>query len=87
MMHVRAVYTICVIAYYINKYLSNMRKSLGEKEYLNSKELYAPFKDKDIVVLEHSQTGLTTAKGVQLPKATSDLIEKLSMGHILWKTR
>jgi len=87
MMHVKAVYTICVIAYYINKYLSNLRKSLGEKEYLNSKELYAPFKDKDIVVLEDRQTGLTTMKGVQLPKASSDLIEKLSMGHILWKTR
>ena len=42
--HVSAVYTICMIAYFLNKYLSNQRKLLGEKDFLNSKELYAPFK-------------------------------------------
>jgi hypothetical protein len=39
---------------------------LGEKEYLNSKELYAPFRDKDIAVLEDKQTGRTSVKAVQL---------------------
>ncbi len=85
--HVRAVYTICIIAYYINKYLSNQRKSFGEKEYLNSKELYSPFRDKDMAVLEDNQTGRTTVKAVQLPEATLNLIEKLGMGHILWKSK
>lgn len=83
-LHVKAVYTICIMAYYINKYLSNQRKSLGEKDYLNSKELYAPFRDKDIVVFEDKQTGLTTIKPVELPKDTLNLIDKLGMGHILY---
>jgi len=86
-LHVQAVYTICIIAYYINKYLSNQRKLLGEKDYLNSKELYAPFKDKDIAVLEDKQTGQAIVKAVQLPENTLNLIEKLGMGHILWKSQ
>ncbi len=86
-LHVQAVYTICIIAYYINKYLSNQRQALGEKEYLNSKELYAPFRDKDIAVLEDQQTGRTSVKAVQLPESTLSLIEKLKMGHILWDAR
>ena len=86
-LHVQAVYTICIIAYYINKYLSNQRKSFGEKDYLNSKELYAPFRDKDIAILEDKQTGLTAAKAVQLPKDTKNLIKKLGMGHIVWESQ
>ena len=50
--HVKAVYTICILAYFINRYLSNQRKAIGEKDFLNSKELYAPFKDIDITTLE-----------------------------------
>ncbi|QII12864.1 hypothetical protein KsCSTR_34850 [Candidatus Kuenenia stuttgartiensis] len=38
--HVKAVYTICILAYFINRYLSNQRKAIGEKDFLNSKELY-----------------------------------------------
>jgi len=57
--HVKAVYTICILAYFINKYLSNQRKEIGGKDFLNSKELYAPFKDIDIATLEDSNTGQT----------------------------
>ena len=32
--HVKAVYTICILAYFINRYLANQRKSIGEKDYL-----------------------------------------------------
>ena len=49
--HVKAVYAICILAYVMNKYLSNQRKAVGEKDYLNSKELYAPFKNIDFVTL------------------------------------
>jgi len=85
--HVQAVYTICIIAYFINRYLANQRKVLGEKDFLNSKALYAPFRDKDIAVLEDSQNGQTSVKSVQLPQETLALIEQLGMGHILWQTR
>src|SRR4030043_2442994 len=68
--HVKAVYTICIQSYFINRYLSNQRIALGEKDFLNSKELYAPFKDIDISTLENSKTGQTVKKGVTIPQAT-----------------
>ena len=65
--HVEAVYTVCILGYFTNKYLSNQRKAIGEKDYLNSKELYAPFKDIDIATLEDSNTGQRIKKAVELP--------------------
>lgn len=82
--HVGAVYTICMIAYFINKYLSNLRKMLGEKDYLNSKELYAPFKDIDIVTLEDANTGKVLKKGVRLPKFSESLLKKLGLYHVVF---
>jgi transposase len=49
--HVKVVYTICILAYFLNKLLANQRKRACEKDYLNSKELYAPFKNIDFVAL------------------------------------
>jgi transposase len=80
--HVEAVYTICILAYFINKYLSNQRKAIGEKDYLNSKELYAPFKDIDIAILEDSNTGQTIKKAVMLPPDTKKLLERIEMLHV-----
>lgn len=80
--HVEAVYTICILAYFVNKYLSNQRKAIGEKDYLNSKELYAPFKDIDIATLEDSNTGHTIRKAVKLPPDTKDLLERIGMTHV-----
>jgi len=80
--HVRAVYTICILGYFINKYLSNQRKAIGEKDFLNSKELYAPFKDIDIATLQNRNTGHTIKKAVQLPPDTKRLLEKLEMAHV-----
>ncbi|MCK4487301.1 MAG: hypothetical protein KAU38_11140, partial [Desulfobacterales bacterium] len=71
--HVKAVYTICILAYFINRHLSNQRKAIGEKDFLNSKELYAPFKDIDIATLEDNNTGQTIKKAVQLPSGTKRL--------------
>jgi transposase len=80
--HVKAVYTICILAYFINRYLANQRKSIGEKDFLNSKELYAPFKDIDIATLEDSNSGYTLKKGVKLPASTKALLEKLSLQQV-----
>ena len=80
--HVKAVYTICILAYFINKYLSNQRKAIGEKDFLNSKELYAPFKDIDIATLEDSNTGHTIKIAVKLPLETKRLLEKIEMTHV-----
>ena len=80
--HVKAVYTICILAYFLNKFLANQRKASGEKDYLNSKELYAPFKDIDYVSFFDPISGVTVRKSVQLPQKTTSVLEKIGMSHI-----
>lgn len=81
--HVRAVYTICILAYFINRYLANQRKQIEEKDFLNSRELYAPFKDIDLVTLKDDHTGRTMKKAVQIPQPTQRLLEKIGMAYIV----
>jgi transposase len=81
--HVKAVYTICILAYFINKYLSNQRKAIGEKDFLNSNELYAPFKDIDIITLEDSNSNQIIKKAVELPPETKKLLEAIGMLHVV----
>jgi len=80
--HVKAVYTICVLAYFLNRYLANQRKATGEKDFLNSHELYAPFKDIDIATLADSNTGESIQKAVELPESTMNLLKRIGMSHI-----
>jgi transposase len=80
--HVKAVYTICILAYFINRYLANKRKATGEKDFLNSNKLYAPFKDIDIATLTDSNTGQSIQKSVELPASTMKLLERIGMSHI-----
>jgi len=80
--HVKAVYTICILAYFINRYLANQRKSTGENDYLNSKELYAPFKDIDIATLEDSRSGYILKKAAKLPESTTALLARLSLPQV-----
>jgi transposase len=80
--HVKAVYTICILAYFLNKFLANQRKSTGEKDYLNSKELYAPFKNIDFVTLFDPISGQSATKSVELPEKTKNVLEKIGMSHV-----
>ena len=80
--HVKAVYTICILAYFLNKFLANQRKAVGEKDYLNSKELYAPFKNIDFVTLFDRISGETVTKPVELPEETRSILEKIGMPHV-----
>jgi transposase len=80
--HVKAVYTICILAYFINRHLANQRKATGEKDFLNSHELYAPFKDIDIATLTDKNTGETMQKAVELPANITKLLEKIGMSHV-----
>ena len=57
--HVKAVYTICVLSYFINRYLSRKRQKSEDKDYLNSKQLYAPLKSCKLVTLLETLAGLT----------------------------
>ncbi len=80
--HVKAVYTICMLAYFLNKFLANRRKAAGEKDFLNSKELYAPFRDIDYVSLLDPKSGQSITKSVELPPRTKDILEKIEMLHL-----
>ena len=80
--HVKAVYTICILAYFLNKFLANRRKAVGEKDYLNSKELYAPFKNIDFVTLFDPISGETVTKPVELPEETRSILENIGMPHV-----
>lgn len=77
--HVKAVYTICILSYFINRHLANRRKEMGDKDFLNSKELYAPFKDIDIATLSDPRTGRRIQKAVRLPSKTKTLLEKIAL--------
>ncbi len=81
--HVRAVYTICILAYFINRTLANQRKAIEEKDFLNSRELYAPFRDIDLVTFEDGRTGRFVKKAVNIPPHTQRLLEKIGMSHIV----
>jgi hypothetical protein len=81
--HVRAVYTICILAYFINRYLANQRKEIEGKNFLNSKELYAPFRDIDLVTLEDGRNGRIVKKAVNIPQQTQRLLDKIGMSHIV----
>jgi transposase len=81
--HVKAVYTICMLSYFLNRYLANRRKAIEDKDFLNSKELYAPFRDIDIATLVDSKTGKIFKKGVNLPQEIKTLLEKISLQHVV----
>ena len=81
--HVKAVYTICILAYFLNKFLANQRKTGGEKDYLNSKELYAPFSNIDFVTLFDKISGKSITKSVELTEKTKNVLEKIGMSHVL----
>jgi transposase len=57
--HVKAVYTICVLSYFINRYLSEKRKQLEGKDYLNSTQLYAPLRSCKLVTFLETLAGCT----------------------------
>ena len=80
--HVKAVYTICILAYFINRYLANQRKAVEDKDFLNSAELYAPFRDIDIVTLQDPKTGRAVKRAVRLPERTRRVLERIGMPHI-----
>jgi hypothetical protein len=73
--HVKAVYTICILAYFLNKYLANQRKTSGEKDYLNSKELYAPFRNIDFVTIFAKISGESVTKSVELPEEKKSMLD------------
>lgn len=83
--HVRAVFTICVLAYHLNKTLALRRKEIEGKDYLNSDELYDPFRDSKLVTLKDPQTGARVSKVIPPSREAKDLLRRLGLAGLLDK--
>lgn len=77
--HVRAVYTICVLGYLLNKDLAERRKKLEGVDYLNSKNLYAPFRNGHYVTLKDLRSGQHKKQAVELTSTQERLLHGLNM--------
>lgn len=81
--HVRAVFTICVLAYHLNKTLALKRREIEGSDYLNSRELYDPFKDSKLITMTDPTTGAQCTKMIQPSGATKKLLKKLGLSTLL----
>ncbi len=77
--HVRATYSICVLSYFLNKDLAERMKKINGIDYLNSKNLYAPFRNGDMVTLLDQLSGKTARKIVKLNAQQGELISKMQL--------
>ncbi len=78
-----AVFTICVLAYHINKTLARQRKEIQGQDFLNSCELYDPFRDCRMVTLKDSQSRAQTQKIIPPPPESEELVKRLGLSALL----
>jgi len=77
--HVRAVYSICVLAYFLNKDLAERRKEIDGVDYLNSKNLYEPFRSCHYVDLKDKVSGSEKKKIVEFTSNQEFLLKELQV--------
>lgn len=77
--HVRAVYSICVLAYFLNKDLAERRKEIEGVDYLNSKNLYEPFRSCHYVELRDKVSGREKKKIVEFTSKQESLLKELQI--------
>lgn len=77
--HVRAAYTICVLGYVLNKDLAERRKHLEGVDYLNSKNLYVPFRNGQYVTLKDLRSGKQKQQTVELTPTQERLLYDLNI--------
>jgi len=77
--HVRAVYSICVLSYFLNKDLAERRKRIDGIDYLNSKNLYEPFRSCHCVTLKDKPSGSKKRKTVELTLEQKCLLKELQI--------
>ncbi len=79
--HVIAVYSISMMAYFINKDLAERRKSIEGIDYLNSKRLYAPFEDYYYTTIKDKSNGTIKNEFMEFTPEINKYIKQ--MGIIL----
>jgi transposase len=75
--HVQAVYAICVLSYFINRYLANKRLQSEEKFFLNSKQLYEPFKNCKLITFLETLNGLTKKDIIPLSDKQKEILSNI----------
>ena len=83
--HVRAVYTICVLAYFLNFHLARMRSKHEETEFLNSKKLYQPFKNSRLSRFKDEKFGWVKEKIIYPEPEDLKILQQLGFSHLLDK--
>jgi len=77
--HVRAVYDISVLAYFINKDLAERRKKIGKIDYLNSKNLYDPFKKYYYTTIKDQDSGQMKSEPMKFDLKLIQYIKQLGL--------
>jgi len=85
--HVKAVYTVCVLAYFLNLHLARMRSKYEKTDFLNSKKLYQPFKECKLIRLKDKKFGWVKEKMINPEPDNLKLIQQLGFSHLLNKKR
>ncbi len=85
--HVKAVYTVCVLTYFLNLYLARMRSKHEKTEFLNSKKLYRPFKDCRLIRFKDEKFNLVREKIINPEPNDLKVIQQLGFSHFLDKKR
>jgi transposase len=75
--HVRAAYSICVLSYFLNKDLAERRKQLDGVDYLNSKNLYEPFRSCHYVTVKDNASQRTKSAPIELTGQQQQLLQEL----------
>jgi transposase len=77
--HVRAVYNISVLAYFINKDLAERRKKIENIDYLNSKNLYEPFREYHYTTIKDKTSGKLKSEPMQFTPKLKKYISQLGL--------
>lgn len=79
--HIRAVYTIGVLAYFLNKDLSERRKKIEGVDYLNTMDLYGPFRHGQYITLRDESSNTKKSEPSELSWEQKQLLKKMGI-HI-----
>jgi transposase len=80
--HVVAVYTLCVVAYFLNQVLANRRQQTEGKNYLNTKTLYSPFNPCKLITLSALNRTQEVKKLVARTPQQQQLLNNLGLTYL-----
>lgn len=81
--HVKAVYTICVLAYFLNRDLANRRKQFEGKDFLNSDELYRPLRSCKLVTFKENIENKRLSRSIELNRKQKAILSNLNMDYLI----